>query len=299
MGISLREYARRRGVSHVAVMKAIKVGRITPEPDGSLDPAKVDAQWDDRTDPARRPEAPEDERAGTDPAAASDSDESGDEVAQASPFRGVGGCRLRTRRIVVLWRTLGGRRRRPSPASPAGHRRSRQRRSRAYHPWLVPCSARVMSSRTHVGSCGCGRWNTVRSLPTSITPFRSLCSRRRRSCPCSRTSPWRRRPRARSADPPAAAHRRRDARPPRRRPIQRRSCRHSRDCDNRRCPDPDVADTADLATFRRVERERERGAGQQPLKVERAVLKSLSVRLQGMVEARCAAEVERRLRRRA
>ena len=85
MGISLREYARRRGVSHVAVMKAIKVGRITPEPDGSLDPAKVDAQWDDRTDPARRTAAPEDERAGTDPAAASDSDESGDEVAQVRP----------------------------------------------------------------------------------------------------------------------------------------------------------------------------------------------------------------------
>ena len=56
MGISLREYARRRGVSHVAVMKAIKVGRITPEPDGSLDPAKVDAQWDAHTDPARAPE---------------------------------------------------------------------------------------------------------------------------------------------------------------------------------------------------------------------------------------------------
>ncbi len=59
MGVSLREYARRRGVSHVAVMKAIKVGRITPEPDGSLDPAKVDAQWDDQTDPARAPARPE------------------------------------------------------------------------------------------------------------------------------------------------------------------------------------------------------------------------------------------------
>ena len=86
MGISLREYARRRGVSHVAVMKAIKVGRITPEPDGSLDPVKVDAQWDDQTDPARRPEAPEDERAGTDQTpAASDPDNSGDEVAQVRP----------------------------------------------------------------------------------------------------------------------------------------------------------------------------------------------------------------------
>ena len=86
MGISLREYARRRGVSHVAVMKAIKVGRITPEPDGSLDPVKVDAQWDDQTDPARRPEAPEDERAGIDQTpAASDPDNSGDEAAQARP----------------------------------------------------------------------------------------------------------------------------------------------------------------------------------------------------------------------
>ena len=83
MGISLREYARRRGVSHVAVMKAIKVGRITPEPDGSLDPVKADAQWDDQTDPARQPEAPEDERSGTDQTpTASDSDKPGDEVAQ-------------------------------------------------------------------------------------------------------------------------------------------------------------------------------------------------------------------------
>ena len=85
MGISLRGYARRRGVSHVAVMKAIKVGRITPEPDGSLDPVKVDAQWDDQTDPARRPEAPGDERAGIDQTAASDPDNSGDEAAQARP----------------------------------------------------------------------------------------------------------------------------------------------------------------------------------------------------------------------
>ena len=56
MGVSLREYARRRGVSHVAVMKAIRAGRLTPEPDGTLDPAKADAQWDARTDPARAPE---------------------------------------------------------------------------------------------------------------------------------------------------------------------------------------------------------------------------------------------------
>ena len=86
MGISLREYARRRGVSHVAVMKAIKVGRITPEPDGSLDPAKVDTQWDDQTDPARRSEAPEDEPAQADETpAASDPGKPGDEIAQVRP----------------------------------------------------------------------------------------------------------------------------------------------------------------------------------------------------------------------
>ena len=79
MGVSLREYARRRGVSHVAVMKAIKVGRIKPGPDGSLDPAKVDAQWDDQTDPARRPDPPEDEPAQADETPrASEPDKPGD-----------------------------------------------------------------------------------------------------------------------------------------------------------------------------------------------------------------------------
>ena len=72
MGVSLREYARRRGVSHVAVMKAIKAGRLMPEPDGTLDPDKADAQWDARTDPARRPEPPEDEPAQADETAAAD-----------------------------------------------------------------------------------------------------------------------------------------------------------------------------------------------------------------------------------
>ena len=72
MGVSLREYARRRGVSHVAVMKAIKAGRLTPEPDGTLDPAKADAQWDARTDPARAPEPPEDEPEQADETSAAD-----------------------------------------------------------------------------------------------------------------------------------------------------------------------------------------------------------------------------------
>lgn len=54
IGISLREYARRRGVSHTAVGKAIKDGRISVEADGSIDPVKADLQWDAQTNPAMR-----------------------------------------------------------------------------------------------------------------------------------------------------------------------------------------------------------------------------------------------------
>ena len=56
MGLSIRAYARHRGVSHVAVKKAIDSGRITPEADGTLDPERADAEW------AKNTEAP---RAGT------------------------------------------------------------------------------------------------------------------------------------------------------------------------------------------------------------------------------------------
>ena len=37
MGISIRAYGRHRGVSDAAVRKAIKAGRITAEPDGTID----------------------------------------------------------------------------------------------------------------------------------------------------------------------------------------------------------------------------------------------------------------------
>ncbi len=52
MGMSVRAYARHRGVSHVAVIKAIQSGRITPESDGTIDPAKADAQWASNTRPS-------------------------------------------------------------------------------------------------------------------------------------------------------------------------------------------------------------------------------------------------------
>lgn len=54
MGLSVREYARRRGVSHTAVRKAVQTGRIPQEADGTIDPVKADAAWDAQTDPGRR-----------------------------------------------------------------------------------------------------------------------------------------------------------------------------------------------------------------------------------------------------
>ena len=41
MTLSIRAYALQRGVSDAAVRKAIKTGRITPEPDGKIDPEKA------------------------------------------------------------------------------------------------------------------------------------------------------------------------------------------------------------------------------------------------------------------
>ena len=54
MGISIRAYARRRGVSHTAVRKAIQSGRVTPEADGTIDPEKADREWAAQTDPAQQ-----------------------------------------------------------------------------------------------------------------------------------------------------------------------------------------------------------------------------------------------------
>ncbi|MDO3578541.1 hypothetical protein [Ralstonia pseudosolanacearum] len=52
MGISIRAYARYRGVSDAAVRKAIAAGRITPDADGTIDTDRADAEW------ARNTEAP-------------------------------------------------------------------------------------------------------------------------------------------------------------------------------------------------------------------------------------------------
>ena len=49
MGVSIREYARQRGVSDTAVRKALKQGRITAEPDGTIDVDRADREWSSNT----------------------------------------------------------------------------------------------------------------------------------------------------------------------------------------------------------------------------------------------------------
>lgn len=52
--VSLRAYARHRGVSLKAVQKAIESGRITKTPDGKINPEQADAEWARNTAPHQR-----------------------------------------------------------------------------------------------------------------------------------------------------------------------------------------------------------------------------------------------------
>ena len=52
--LSLRAYARHRGVSLAAVQKAIHSGRITPNADGLIDSERADAEWSAKTRPGQR-----------------------------------------------------------------------------------------------------------------------------------------------------------------------------------------------------------------------------------------------------
>lgn len=45
MGLTITGYAKHRGISQPAVSKAVKVGRITLLPDGTIDPEIADKQW--------------------------------------------------------------------------------------------------------------------------------------------------------------------------------------------------------------------------------------------------------------
>jgi hypothetical protein len=47
--ISQREYARRRGISHVAVQRAVNAGRISTV-SGKIDPDQADIEWRENTD---------------------------------------------------------------------------------------------------------------------------------------------------------------------------------------------------------------------------------------------------------
>ncbi|KZK84887.1 hypothetical protein PsAD13_01420 [Pseudovibrio sp. Ad13] len=73
MGLSRRAYAAHRkalglsGGGESAVRKAIQSGRITIEADGSIDPAKADAQWAASTDSAKRRQPKSSERQPTKP----------------------------------------------------------------------------------------------------------------------------------------------------------------------------------------------------------------------------------------
>jgi hypothetical protein len=62
--VSLRKYAEHRGVSHTAVQKAVKQGRIQTTAEGRIDVEQADAAWDRNSSPvtgavrAGRPERP-------------------------------------------------------------------------------------------------------------------------------------------------------------------------------------------------------------------------------------------------
>jgi hypothetical protein len=53
MGLSLRAYAGHRGVSHTAVQKTLRAGRIAALPDGTIDPVVADAAWNAAADASR------------------------------------------------------------------------------------------------------------------------------------------------------------------------------------------------------------------------------------------------------
>ena len=53
--LSIRAYAKYRGVSDAAVRRAIDDGRITTMPDGQIDPEIADKQWEANTDDKYRP----------------------------------------------------------------------------------------------------------------------------------------------------------------------------------------------------------------------------------------------------
>lgn len=58
--LSIRAYAKNRGVSEGAVRKAIKNGRITKKENGKIDANLADKEWQQNTDPAQLKEVKRD-----------------------------------------------------------------------------------------------------------------------------------------------------------------------------------------------------------------------------------------------
>lgn len=101
MGLSIRAYARHRGVSHVAVKKAIDTGRIMLLPDGTIDPDVADAQWAQNTLQTRKAAGHEKEavtKARTERAAAATPPRETPDV--AAPPMSTGGTSLLQARTV-------------------------------------------------------------------------------------------------------------------------------------------------------------------------------------------------------
>jgi len=53
MELSIRGYAKHRGVTEAAVRKAINQGRISKGKNGKINPQKADNEWNKNTDPAQ------------------------------------------------------------------------------------------------------------------------------------------------------------------------------------------------------------------------------------------------------
>lgn len=100
MGISIRAYARHRGVTDTAVHKAIRTGRIAPEADGTIDPDKADREW------ARNSEPPKaGTRARTPKAVVPEAPSAGGEGTAALPTGGASLLQARTVNEVVKAQT--------------------------------------------------------------------------------------------------------------------------------------------------------------------------------------------------
>ena len=116
MGMNVTAYARHRGVSHVAVLKAIKAGRIVKEQDGTIDPAKADAAWKQNTSQAQQRKPQKEDKASVERSADSHVVNNGPSYAQSRAIKEAYNARLakleyeekssalvRTDNIKVAW----------------------------------------------------------------------------------------------------------------------------------------------------------------------------------------------------